>query len=39
MTSLGFRVLTVLVVQLGRVLTGAFGWDRVTLWVAASLFI
>lgn len=32
----GFNVLGV---QLGRVLTGAFGWDRLASWVAASLFM
>lgn len=35
----GDYVLTVLAVQLGKVLPGAFGWERLTRWAAASLFM
>lgn len=31
--------LTVLVVQWGSALPGAFGWDGLALWIAASLFM
>lgn len=38
-TVLGMMFFMGFEVQLGRVLTIAFGWDRLTLWGAASLFM
>lgn len=38
-TVLGMTFFMVLEVQLGRVLTIAFGWDRLILWGAANLFM